>query len=79
MHIAIHPYYIMFRASTVDVLKAAQSVKSEELETAKNKISELTQSKNKTIRVSPLYIYIHYYVCVYCDYMMSPTFTALYV
>ena len=52
----MHPYYLRFRTSTVDVLKAAQSVKSEELETAKNKISELTQLKNKTTKVSPLYI-----------------------
>lgn len=58
MHIRsyIDPYYKMFRTFTVDVLKAAQSVRSEELETARNKINELTQSKNKTIRVSSPYI-----------------------
>ena len=37
------------------VLKAAQLVSSEELETAKFKISELTQLKNKTTKVNPLY------------------------
>ena len=57
----MHPYYLRFRTSTVDVLKAAQSVKSEELETAKHKISELTQLKNKTTRVSQLYIISIYY------------------
>ena len=57
----MHPYYLIFRTSAVDVLKAAQSVKSEELETAKNKIAELTQFKNKTVRVSPLFIICIYY------------------
>ena len=46
----------------MDVLKAAQLVSSEELETAKSKISELTQLKNKTTRVSLEcdYVYIMY-------------------
>ena len=57
-----HTLAILYDISAVDVLKTAQLVSGEELETAKSKINELTQLKNKTTRVRLMYITM--YVCI---------------